>query len=89
MVANKLSLNILKTQALVVGSQPKIKKIVDKTVDHPQFFIGDSQVKNVDRSKYLSVIIDRSLSWEEHINVLRTKFARAIGFLKHARKCLP
>ena len=42
---NKLSLNILKTQALVVGSQPKIKKIVDKTVDHPQFFIGLSSRK--------------------------------------------
>ena len=43
LLSNKLSLDILKAQALVVGSQPKIKKIVDKTVDHPQFFIGDSQ----------------------------------------------
>ena len=32
---NKLSLNVLKTQAMVVGSQPKIKKITDKIVDHP------------------------------------------------------
>ena len=72
-----------------MGSKPKIKKIVDKTVDHPQFFIGDSQVENVDRSKYLGVIIDRSLSWEEHINILRTKASRAIGFLKYARKSLP
>ena len=40
LLGNKLSLNILKTQALVVASQPKIKKIIDKTVDHPQFFIG-------------------------------------------------
>ena len=89
LLGNKLSLNILKTQALVVGSQPKIKKIVDGTVDHPQFFIGDSQVENVDQSKYLGVIIDRSLSWEEHINILRTKVSRAIGFLKYARKFLP
>ena len=35
------------------------------------------------------VIIERSLSWEEHINVLHTKVARAIGFLKCARKFLP
>ena len=89
MLGNKLSSNILKTQALVVGSQPKIKKIIDKTVDHPQFFIGDSQVENVERTKYLGVIIDRSLSWEEHINILRTKVSRAIGFLKYARKFLP
>ena len=89
LLSNKLSLDILKAQALVVGSQPKIKKIVDKTVDHPQFFIGDSQVENVDRSKYLGVIIHRSLSWEEHINILRTKVSRAISFWKYARKFLP
>ena len=72
-----------------MASQPKIKKIIDKTVDHPQFFIGDSQVENVERTKYLGVIIDRSLSWEEHINILRTKVSRAIGYLKYARKFLP
>ena len=48
MQGNKLSLNVLKTQAMVVGSQPKIKKITDKIVDHPQFFIGGSQIDNVD-----------------------------------------
>ena len=48
---NKLSLDVLKTQAMVVGSQPKIKKITDKIVDHPQFFIGGCQVENVDRTK--------------------------------------
>ena len=42
---NKLSLNVLKTQAMVVGSQPKIKKITDKIVDHPQFFIGALKLK--------------------------------------------
>ena len=89
LLGNKLSLNVLKSQALVVGSQPKIKKIVDKTVDQSQFFIGDSQVENLNQIKYLGVIIDRSLNWEEHINTLRTKVSQAIGFLKYARKFLP
>ena len=35
-----LSLNVLKTRALVVGSQLKIKKIVHKTVDHLRFFLN-------------------------------------------------
>ena len=87
---NKLSLNVLKTQPLIVGLQPKNKKISDKTVDHPQFFIGDSQDENVDRTtKYLGVMIDGSLNWDEHINSLRTKVSRAIGFLKYSRKFLP
>ena len=86
MQGNKLSLNVLKTQAMVVGSQPKIKKI---TVDHPQFFIGGSQAENIDRAKYLDVIIDKNLNWEEHISTVHTKVSRAIGFLKYSRKFLP
>ena len=46
---NKLSLNVLKTLAMVVGSLPKVKKITEKVFDHPQFFIGGSQVEKVDR----------------------------------------
>ena len=86
---NKLSLNVLKTRAMVVGSKPKIKKITDKIVDHPQFFICGCQVENVDRKKYLGVVIDRNLDWEEHISNVRTKVSRAIGFLKYCRKFLP
>ena len=56
---SKLSLNVLQAQVLIVGYQPKIMKITDKTVDHPLFF--------VDRTKYLGVISDRNLNWEEHV----------------------
>ena len=80
MQGNKLSLNVLKRQALIAGSQPKIKKITDKSVDHPQCFIGDSQVENVDRTEYLGVMIDWSLNWEEHINTVRAIVSRAIEF---------
>ena len=86
---NKLSLNVLKTQAMVVGSQPKIKKITDNMVDHPQFFIGGCQVENVDRTKHLGVIIDRNSDLEEQIGNVRTKVSPAIGFLKYYRKFLP
>ena len=89
MQGNKLSLNVLETRAMDVGSQPKIKKTTDKIVDHPQFFIGGSQVENVDRTKYLGVIIDRNLKWEEHISNVRTKVSRAVGLLKYSRKFSP
>ena len=86
---NKLSLNVLKTQALVVGSKPNIKKITENVVDTPQFLIGDAQVENVDQTKYLGVIIDKNLNWAEHIKSVRTKVSRGIGFLKYSRKFLP
>ena len=41
---NELSLNVVKTQAMVIGSQPNLKKIADKRVDTPSFSIGDSAI---------------------------------------------
>ena len=45
LLGNNHSLNVLKTQAVVIGSQPKIKKITNKSVDLPQFFLGISKLK--------------------------------------------
>ena len=50
---NKLSLNVMKTQAMVVGSRPNLKKISDKKIESPSFAIGDSQVEIVEKTKYL------------------------------------
>ena len=49
LLGNIISLTVLEIQAVVIGSQPKIKKITDKTTNHPQFFIWYSQVENIDR----------------------------------------
>ena len=34
---NKLSLNVIKTQAVVIGSRPNVKKISDRSVPTPSF----------------------------------------------------
>ena len=86
---NKLSLNVLKTQAMVIGSRPNLKKISTKLVEAPSCSIGGSKVEMVDNVKYLRVQIDRHLSWEEHIHFVRSKVSLAIGFLKYAKKLLP
>ena len=36
---NKLSLNVVKTQAMVIGSQPNLKKIAEKKVDSSTFLL--------------------------------------------------
>ena len=86
---NKLSLNVLKTQAMVIGSRPNLKKISTKLVEPPSFSIGGSDVELVGNVKYLGVQIDRHLAWDEHVHFLRSKVSRAIGFLKYAKKLLP
>ena len=37
----KLSLNVIKTQAMVLGSRPNLKKISDKSVPTPSFAISN------------------------------------------------
>ena len=85
---NKLSLNVLKTQAMVIGFRPNLKKISTKLVEPPSFSIGGSEVEMVHNVNYLGVQIDRHLSWDEHIHFIRSKVSRAIGFLKYAKKLL-
>ena len=60
---NKLSLNVIKTQAMVIGSRPNIKKISDKLVPTPSFAIGNSHIDVVDNAKYLGVQLDKHLVW--------------------------
>ena len=86
---NKLSQNFLKTQAMVIGSRPNLKKISTKIVEPPSFSIGGSDVELVGNVNYLGVQIDRHLAWDEHVHFLRSKVSRAIRFLKYAKKLLP
>ena len=86
---NKLSLNLIKTQAMVVGSRPNLKKISDKKLQPPTFVIDDSQIEIVEKAKYLGVQLDQHLVWDEHARYVCTKVSRALGFLKYAKKLLP
>ena len=84
-----MSLNVIKTQAMVIGSMPNIKKISDKLVPTPSFAIGNSHIDVVDNAKYLGVQLDKHLVWDEHTKDLRSKISRCLGFLKYAKKLLP
>ena len=86
---NKLSLNLIMTQAMVVGSRPNFKKISDKKVQPPTFVIDDSQIEIVEKAKYFGVQLDQHLVWDEHARYVCTKVSRALRFLKYAKKLLP
>ena len=85
---NKLSLNLIKTQAMVVGSRRNLKKISEKKVQPPTFVIDDSQIEIVEKAKYLGVQLDQHLVWDDHARYVCTKVSRALGFLKYAKKLL-
>ena len=91
---NKLSLNLIKTQSMVVGSRPNLKKISDKKVQPPTFVIDllvidCYKLRSLKKAKYLGVQLDQNLVWDEHARYVCTKVSRALGFLKYAKKPLP
>ena len=60
---NELSLNVVKTQSLIIGSRPNIQKIEKQT----GFEIGGQKINMITDTKYLGVQIDDKLQWDHHI----------------------
>ena len=59
--ANKLSPNIVKTQSLMIGFVPNIRKIEGQSDTQPSFSIGDQVIEAITDTKYLSLHIDSHL----------------------------
>ena len=65
---NKLSLNVVKTQSLIVGSDPNIRKIQSQPDAQPSFEIDNDNIEIVSSFKYLGVQVDNQLKWDDHID---------------------
>ena len=87
--ANKLSLNVVKTQSLIIGSGPNIRKIESQPDAPPSFSIGDQDIEMITNTRYLGVQIDSKLNWDKHIDTIKTKANRALGLIKYSKKYLP
>ena len=78
---NKLSLNIAKTEFMIIGSPQRLSAMDDRiTIE-----INDCEVEKVDSVKSLGVYIDKHLNWSIHIEKISKKIASAIGALKRIR----
>ena len=85
---NKLSLNVAKTQSMLIATKPK-HRTLNNAAEKLHLKIRGSELDVVYKTKYLGVHVDNSLDWKEHIKTVSTKVSRAIGFLKHAKNILP
>ena len=63
LIANRLRLNVAKTEFMLIGSKPMIKNI---SVCHPNVLIENKQIKQVNECKTLGVTIDKHLSWKSN-----------------------
>ena len=78
---SKLSLNMKKTHFMVFSGKNKPNPNLVIRID------GKSMHK-VEKTKFLGVIIDKRLSWKDHISYISGKIARGIGVIAKARKYL-
>jgi hypothetical protein len=46
-------------------------------------------IDQVDKFKYLGIIINESLDWSDHIDYVQSKVAKRLGLLKRVKHLLP
>ena len=80
--ANKLNLNIAKTEYVLIGSRHRINSLDIQ----PSINIDKQSVKRVKHSKVLGVQIDEHLDWTKHIESIAGKISSGIGAIKKAKE---
>ena len=79
--ANKLSLNLVKTEYLRIRSRLNIKNLLVE----PKIFVGDVLINRVRVMKALGVPVDKFLSWDKHIDNISKKRSSGIGPIKRLK----
>ena len=72
LIANKLSLNIAKTEFMVIGSRQRLA-----TFDDPDLCVtvNNAPVKQVTSAKTLGMTLDENLTWRDHVEVISKKIS--------------
>jgi hypothetical protein len=85
LIVNKLTLNMSKTEFMVIGSRQRLH-----TFDNaPVLTIEGAPIKQVKSTKSLDLHIDEHLSWSVHVDAISKKIASGIGALKRIRPFVP
>jgi len=80
---NKLSLNVKKTKYILFSSKGKS--------NHSSLAIKieNSLIEEVHNTKFLGVIINQTLTWNDHIRVVQQKINKNSGIIRKISKSLP
>ena len=79
---NKLSLNSAKSKFMIFRKPQKQIKL-------PIVKINGIQIECVDNFNFLGVIIDKNLTWKNHLNKVSNKIVRIIGIMNKLKFTLP
>ena len=82
LIANKLSLNIAKTEFMVIVSRQRLATFDDLELC---VTVNNASVKQVKSAKTLWKNLDENLTWRDHVEVIFKKISSGIGALKRIR----
>ena len=80
-MANKLSLNIAKTHYLVFAGNKAVS-------DNLNIIICDQYIERSYSTKYLGIIIDYKLTWNDHVRYIQSKLSKSCGILYKVKHIL-
>ena len=83
LIANKLTLNVSKSNFVIF--HPPQKKIHTNIT----LYISDEKLEEKQFTKYLGVLIDKHLTWKQHIHYVNLKISRGIGLSAKLRHFVP
>ena len=84
LIANKLTLNALKTEYMIIGTRQKISSLIDDVA----LSIGGISLCKVRHVKCLGVTIDENLTWKKHVDNVIKKVSIGMGLLCRTRNFL-
>ena len=80
-ICNKLTLNLKKTEFMIIGSKPRL----DTISETPKILYGDYQLKRIKQKKTLGLIIDDQLKWNEWNNEQCKTISKGVALLRNAK----
>ena len=87
---NKLSLNTVKTEFMIIGTLKRLNQLDSSPELTPYAIVVDGQeVKRVKLVKYLGLMVDDKLVRDQHIDYISSKIICGIGILKCIRHFIP
>ena len=87
---NKLSLNTVKTEFMIIGTLPRLNQLDSSPESTPYAIAVDGQEgKRVNLVEYLGMMFDDKLVWVHHIYYISSKIIRGAGILKRIRHFIP
>ncbi|KAK9876686.1 hypothetical protein WA026_014065 [Henosepilachna vigintioctopunctata] len=85
--SNKLKLNVQKTKAMILGKRNITEKILGD-LDRINLKINNDKIEIIETIKYLGIIVDSKLKFENHREYVCRKISQKLGVLYRCSKYL-